>query len=62
MAIDIVLQIRIDKKTKDDVENLYKSMGLTFASTVRLLARQKIYQDEIFTFDKKLNDYLISEK
>lgn len=47
MADDTVLQVRIDKKTKDDVEKLYRSMGFTFASAVRLFAKQSLVEQGI---------------
>ena len=40
MEAEVVLQVRMDKKTKDKVEKLYRDMGITFATAVRLFAKQ----------------------
>lgn len=54
MAVDTVLQVRMDKKTKDDVERLYRTMGLTFASAVRLFAKQSLVEQGMpFVVTKK---------
>lgn len=54
METETVLQVRMDKSTKDKVEKLYKDMGLTFASAVRLLAKQSLVEQRMpFAISKK---------
>lgn len=42
-----ILQVRMDKTTKDSVEALYRDMGITFASAVRLFAKQSLVENGI---------------
>ncbi len=42
MAKEATLQIRIDADLKENVEELYRKMGTTFAEAVRIFARQSI--------------------
>lgn len=44
MVEDTVLQVRMDKETRDSVEKLYKDMGITFASAVRMFAKQSLVE------------------
>ncbi|MDO5564442.1 MAG: type II toxin-antitoxin system RelB/DinJ family antitoxin [Eubacteriales bacterium] len=54
MASETVLQVRMDKETKDEVESLYRAMGITFASAVRLFAKQSIIEQGL--------PFLVSQK
>lgn len=54
MDKEVVLQVRMDKNTKDKVEKLYRDMGITFASAVRLLAKQSLVEQRLpFVVSKK---------
>lgn len=41
--METVLQVRMEKALNDKVEKLYRDMGITFASAVRLFAKQMIW-------------------
>lgn len=47
MATDAVLQVRIDKETKEQAEALFEKLGLTFASAVRLFAVKSIQEQRL---------------
>ena len=54
MEAETVLQVRMDKSTKDKVEKLYRQMGITFASAVRLFAKQSLVEQGLpFVVSKK---------
>ena len=54
MESETVLQVRMDKETKDSVEKLYREMGITFASAVRLFAKQSLVEQRMpFVVSKK---------
>ena len=40
MAMDATFQIRMNSESKTDVENLYRSLGTSFAEAVRIFAQQ----------------------
>ncbi|MDE7242572.1 MAG: type II toxin-antitoxin system RelB/DinJ family antitoxin [Oscillospiraceae bacterium] len=42
MSMDATVQIRIDGELKTQVENLYRSLGTSFAEAVRIFAQQSI--------------------
>ena len=42
MAMDAMLQIRMDKEIKSQVEALYRGMGTSFAEAVRIFAQQSL--------------------
>ncbi len=42
MAMDATLQVRMDKELKAEVEDLYRSLGTTFAEAVRIFAQQSL--------------------
>lgn len=42
MAMDATLQIRMDSDLKNQVEELYRSMGTSFAEAVRIFAQQSL--------------------
>ena len=42
MAMDATLQIRMNSELKTDVENLYRSLGTSFAEAVRIFAQQSL--------------------
>lgn len=42
MSMDATVQIRMDKELKLQVEELYRSMGTSFAEAVRIFAQQSI--------------------
>ena len=45
MAKEATLQVRMDAELKEKVEDLYKSMGTTFAEAVRIFARQSVEEN-----------------
>ena len=45
MAKEATLQVRMDAELKEKVEELYKSMGTTFAEAVRIFARQSVEEN-----------------
>ena len=52
--METVLQVRMEKSVKDKVEKLYKDMGITFASAVRLFAKQSLVEQRMpFIVSKK---------
>ena len=52
--METVLQVRMEKSLKDKVEKLYRDMGITFASAVRLFAKQSLVEQRIpFVISKK---------
>lgn len=42
MAKEATLQVRMDAELKESAEQLYKSMGTSFAEAVRIFARQSV--------------------
>ena len=42
MSMDATLQIRIDSEMKSQVEELYRSLGTSFAEAVRIFAQQSL--------------------
>ena len=42
MAMDATFQIRMNSELKTDVENLYRSLGTSFAEAVRIFAQQSL--------------------
>ena len=42
MAMDATLQVRMDKELKAEVEDLYRSLGTSFAEAVRIFAQQSL--------------------
>lgn len=54
MEKEAVLQVRMEKRIKDKVEKLYRDMGITFASAVRLFANQSLVEQRMpFIISKK---------
>lgn len=49
MAKEATLQVRMDADLKEQVENLYKNMGTSFAEAVRIFAKQSV-QDKAMPF------------
>lgn len=45
MAKQATLQVRMDAELKEQVEELYRSMGTSFAEAVRIFARQSIEEN-----------------
>lgn len=45
--METVLQVRMEKSIKDKVEKLYKDMGITFATAVRLFAKQSLVEQRM---------------
>ena len=61
MAMEAIVQIRMDKELKEQVEALYKSMGTTFAEAVRIFAAQSlIEQGKPFQMNKRPHAYGIA--
>lgn len=44
MAMDATLQIRMNSDLKAQVEELYRSMGTSFAEAVRIFAQQSLWE------------------
>ena len=42
MSMDATVQVRMDSELKAQVENLYRSLGTSFAEAVRIFAQQSI--------------------
>ena len=42
MVMDATFQIRMNSELKTDVENLYRSLGTSFAEAVRIFAQQSL--------------------
>jgi len=42
MSMDATLQVRMDGELKSQVEELYRSLGTSFAEAVRIFAQQSI--------------------
>lgn len=42
MPMDATLQVRMDSQTKQSVEELYRSLGTSFAEAVRIFAQQSL--------------------
>ena len=42
MAKEATLQVRMDADLKEDVEQLYKKLGTSFAEAVRIFAKQSL--------------------
>lgn len=42
MAMDATLQVRMDGQLKENVEELYRGLGTSFAEAVRIFARQSL--------------------
>lgn len=45
MAKESTLQVRMDSDLKEQVENLYKEMGSSFAEAVRIFAKQSVAEN-----------------
>ena len=45
MAKEATLQVRMDAELKEQVEQLYKDMGTSFAEAVRIFARQSVEEN-----------------
>lgn len=50
MVNDAVLQVRIDKETKEQAEVLFEQLGISFAAAVRMFAVKSI-QEQRLPFD-----------
>lgn len=42
MAMDATLQVRMDGQVKNNVEELYRNLGTSFAEAVRIFAQQSL--------------------
>ncbi len=63
MAMDATFQIRMNSELKTDVENLYRSLGTSFAEAVRIFAQQSLREGGMpFTPSLKTWDELTSEE
>lgn len=45
MAKEATLQVRMDADLKEQVEDLYKNLGTSFAEAVRIFAKQSIHEN-----------------
>ena len=59
MAKEAIFQIRMDTDTKEEVENVYRKLGTSFAEAVRIFAAQSI-KEHGFPFVPK--NYEINRK
>lgn len=56
MAKEAVVQVRMDAELKKAVEQLYKSLGTSFAEAVRIFAQQSLVEQGMpFKISKKQN-------
>ncbi len=63
MSMDATLQVRMDKELKTQVEELYRSMGTTFAEAVRIFAQQSVREGRMpFTPSLKTWDEYTQEE
>lgn len=44
MSMDATLQVRMDGQMKNNVEELYRSLGTSFAEAVRIFAQQSLLE------------------
>ena len=42
MSMDATLQVRMDGQIKNNVEELYRNLGTSFAEAVRIFAQQSL--------------------
>ncbi len=62
MAMDATFQIRMNSELKTDVENLYRSLGTSFAEAVRIFAQQSLreggmpFTPSLKTWDEMTHD------
>lgn len=67
MPMDATVQIRMDSQTKLQVEELYRSLGTSFAEAVRMFAQQSLktgglpFQPTLKTWDE-LSEEEVEEK
>ena len=47
MSLNATLQIRIDSQLKQQVEELYKNLGTSFAEAVRIFAKKSVMEGGI---------------
>jgi len=47
MAKEATLQVRMDAQLKEEVEELYKNMGTSFAEAVRIFAKQSVVDQKM---------------
>jgi DNA-damage-inducible protein J len=45
MSMDATLQVRMDGQIKNNVEELYRNLGTSFAEAVRIFAQQSLLVD-----------------
>ena len=63
MAMDATLQVRMDKELKAEAEELYRSLGTTFAEAVRIFAQQSVREGRMpFTPSLKTWDEYTQEE
>ena len=62
MALDTTMQFRIDSRIKDQAEELYRSMGTSFAEALRIFASQSVqsggmpFRPSLRSFDQYSED------
>ncbi len=42
MSLDATVQVRMDRQVKNNVEELYRNLGTSFAEAVRIFAQQSL--------------------
>ena len=63
MAMDATFQIRMNSELKTDVENLYRSLGTSFAEAVRIFAQQSLREGGMpFTPSLKTRDEMTRDE
>ena len=61
MAKEATLQVRIDADLKEQVEELYKKMGTSFAEAVRIFAKQSVHENAM-PFVVRVPDKNVSQR
>ena len=57
MAMEAVLQVRMDKNLKDAAEKLYADLGTSFAEAVRIFATKSVEEQAIPFSVKKIKTH-----
>ena len=61
MAKEATLQVRMDADLKEQVEELYKKMGTSFAEAVRIFAKQSVHENAM-PFVVRVPDKNVSQR
>ena len=67
MSMDATVQVRMDSKLKNEVEELYRNLGTSFSEAVRVFAQQSVreggmpFRPRLLTLDE-MDDKALEEK